>query len=58
MQNYLDRAMEFLNSEEGASATEYALLVTLIAVVIVAGFTALGTSLGDYYNRIVTGLPF
>jgi len=57
MQNYLDRALEFLKREEGASATEYALLVTLIAVVIITGITAFGTNLSDYYNKIVTGLP-
>jgi pilus assembly protein Flp/PilA len=57
MQNYFDRTSEFLNNEEGASAVEYALLLTLIAVVIIGGVTAFGTTLSNYYNTIVNGLP-
>jgi pilus assembly protein Flp/PilA len=36
-----------LRNEEGATAAEYALLVALIAVAIIVGARALGTSIND-----------
>ncbi|HBG47014.1 MAG TPA: Flp family type IVb pilin [Deltaproteobacteria bacterium] len=39
--------MRFLKDEEGATAAEYALLVALIGVVIIAGATALGIAIND-----------
>ncbi len=58
MQTYLDRTMEFLRDEGGATAAEYGLLVTLIGVVIVAGVSAFGISLSNYYDTLVSRLPF
>ena len=46
------------DTERGATATEYALLVALIALAIVIGVTAFGTALNDFFNSIadpVTG---
>lgn len=43
-----------LDREEGASMVEYALLITLIALVAVAGVTVLGQALGDQYDMIAT----
>lgn len=40
-----DRFTDLVGSETGATAAEYALLVALIAVVIIAGATVLGTSI-------------
>jgi pilus assembly protein Flp/PilA len=57
MQKYLNRTMEFLRDEEGASAAEYALLIGLIAGVIILGVGALGTALSDYYNNLAAGIP-
>jgi pilus assembly protein Flp/PilA len=42
------------HSDRGATATEYAILGGFIAVVILAGVTLFGVSLGDYYNHLVT----
>jgi pilus assembly protein Flp/PilA len=42
----------FLNDELGATATEYALLVALIATVIIGGATVLGTSVNGELNTI------
>jgi pilus assembly protein Flp/PilA len=39
-----DRFVEVLRSETGATAAEYALLVSLIAIAIILGATALGSS--------------
>lgn len=41
-----------LTSEKGATATEYSLLVGLIALVIVVGVGAFGTALNDFFNKI------
>ena len=41
----MERIKNFFKDESGASAVEYGLLVALIAVVIIAAVTALGTNL-------------
>ncbi len=38
--------------ERGATATEYALLVALIAIVLVVGVGAFGDALNAFFNRI------
>jgi pilus assembly protein Flp/PilA len=48
-----DFAARFDN-EEGATAVEYGLMVSLIAVVIIAGVTLLGTTLQDIFNDVAT----
>jgi pilus assembly protein Flp/PilA len=48
----------FAQDEAGATAIEYGLIASLIAVAIIAGATALGTSLNSTFNAIsskVTG---
>ena len=50
MTTYLRKIVTFISDEEGASATEYALLATLIAVVILVGVAALGTRLSEICN--------
>ncbi|KQY64911.1 Flp family type IVb pilin [Nocardioides sp. Root140] len=39
-------------SEAGATATEYGLLVTFIALLIIAGLTLFGTELSAWYGRL------
>jgi pilus assembly protein Flp/PilA len=41
-----------LNSERGATAVEYGLMVALIAVVIIGAVTLLGTNLREMFNNI------
>jgi pilus assembly protein Flp/PilA len=41
-------------AEKGATATEYSLLVGLIALVIVIGVTAFGTNLNTYFSSLAT----
>jgi pilus assembly protein Flp/PilA len=41
----MEKLIRFLKDEEGATAAEYALLVALIAVVIIVGAAAVGTSI-------------
>lgn len=41
-----------IREEEGADATEYALLAALVAVALIAGATAMGNSLNFVFNGI------
>ncbi|MDQ0147992.1 Flp family type IVb pilin [Pseudarthrobacter niigatensis] len=41
-----------LSQEKGATATEYSLLVGLIALVIVAGVTLFGGNLNTFFNSL------
>ncbi|HIA19322.1 MAG TPA: Flp family type IVb pilin [Planctomycetes bacterium] len=42
----------FFKSQRGAVASEYALLASLIALVIIAGVTLFGSNLLNLYNMI------
>jgi pilus assembly protein Flp/PilA len=44
----------FLKDESGATAIEYGLIASLIAIAIIAGATALGTQLSASFNYIKT----
>lgn len=48
----------FVADESGQDLAEYALLIGLIAVVVVASVGAFGTSLSGFYSNIVDSLPF
>ena len=43
-------------AEDGATAVEYALLVSLIAVAIIVAVKALGTSVSGIFNTVKTSL--
>jgi len=43
---------QFLRDESGATAIEYGLIAALIAVVIITGITAVGTSLSTTFTNI------
>ncbi|WP_026553246.1 Flp family type IVb pilin [Arthrobacter sp. H20] len=52
------KATERLRREEtGATAVEYGIMVGLIAVVIIAAVTFLGTDLERLFEEIVTAIP-
>jgi pilus assembly protein Flp/PilA len=42
----------FCKDESGATAIEYGLIAALIAVVIITGVTAVGTSLSTTFNTV------
>ncbi len=42
----------FIRDEEGATAVEYGLMVALIAVVIIAAVTFIGTSLNSTFSEV------
>ena len=61
MKRILNKVVYFLtNSERGATAVEYALMVALIAVAIVLAITAFGLSLSGRFGNSVTetGIAF
>jgi pilus assembly protein Flp/PilA len=49
-----ERTVALVRSETGATAAEYALLVALIAVAIIAGARALGGSINSKLNTTAT----
>ena len=51
-------SFDVLREEEGQGLVEYALILILVAVAVVAGLTGVGVELGKTYQRIVTALPF
>ncbi len=48
--------MLFLNREHGQGLVEYALVLVLVAVVIIAILTLLGPQIGNVFSRITNGL--
>jgi pilus assembly protein Flp/PilA len=42
----------FLNDESGATAIEYGLIASLIAVAIIAAATTLGTTISNTFNSV------
>jgi pilus assembly protein Flp/PilA len=42
----------FMNDEEGVTAIEYALIASLIAVVIITAVTTTGTKINDIFLKI------
>ncbi|OKL43125.1 Flp family type IVb pilin [Pseudovibrio exalbescens] len=47
---------KFLKDESGATAIEYGLIAALIALAIVGGVTALGSSLDGFFSAVSTKL--
>ena len=47
---------KFRNDESGASMVEYGLLVSLIAVVLIASVTTLGTTLKTVFDTLVAAI--
>ncbi|WP_395660396.1 Flp family type IVb pilin [Aestuariivirga sp.] len=52
----MKKFIRFLKDESGATAIEYGLIAALIAVVIVGGVTAVGTSLDALFNSVASEL--
>lgn len=46
----------FLNDESGATAIEYGLIASLIAVAIIAAATTLGTNISNTFNNVADHL--
>ena len=53
----MDKLMNFLKDEEGATAVEYGLMVALIAVVIIVAVTLLGGRLQNVFQNVADSMP-
>lgn len=47
----------FVREDEGQDLVEYAMLIALIALTVVAAVSGLATAIGGQYNRIATSSP-
>jgi len=56
MENLLTNIRNFVQEEEGASAVEYGLMVALIAAVIIAAVSTIGTNLNTTFTNVGTAL--
>ena len=54
--SFITRLPELLRGEEGQDLLEYALLVSLIALVAVAAITLAGKNVNTIFNSIATAL--
>jgi pilus assembly protein Flp/PilA len=50
--------MIYLPAEDGQGLVEYALIIMLIAIVVIAIVTILGTTLEAAYSRFVSAVPW
>ena len=52
-----EQEMKFLTSENGAAAAEYALILTMIAVVIVTGLSSVATQINVLLTNAKNAFP-
>lgn len=52
-----NRMREFLVSEDGPTATEYAVMLALIIIVALAAITLLGQKVNTIFGNVETALP-
>jgi len=57
MKALVSRVRNFIRSEDGPTATEYAVMLALIIIVAMAGITLLGTKVNDVFTNVSNGLP-
>ena len=57
MQAMKNRVKSFLLSEEGPTATEYAVMLALIIIVALAGITLLGAKVNTIFTNVEAALP-
>ncbi len=56
MQALINRAKSFLKSEDGPTATEYAVMLALIIVVALTAIQTLGTSVTGTFTDVNTAI--
>jgi len=52
MRQWLKRAANFLQSEDGPTAVEYAVMLALIIVVCIVAITALGSNASGTFSNV------
>jgi pilus assembly protein Flp/PilA len=56
IKDFYSRMIYYATSEEGQTLVEYALLLVLIALVVIAMLTGLGTKVNTTFSKINSGL--
>ena len=57
MSKFWNRTMDFLKSEDGPTATEYAVMLALIIVACIGAITALGGTVSGIFTTVEGELP-
>ncbi|MDK2849013.1 MAG: pilus assembly protein Flp/PilA [Desulfuromonadales bacterium] len=57
MKRMLMKCRELIHSEEGATATEYAVMLALIIIVAIGAITLLGEKVNNTFNNIANAMP-
>ena len=57
MTSILKRAKQFIVSEDGPTATEYAVMLALIIIVALGAITSLGTTVSTIFSDVDAALP-
>lgn len=52
MRHFVNRAKDFLKSEDGPTATEYAVMLALIIIVAIGTITTLGTTVKGVFANV------
>ena len=53
----METIKRFLKSEDGPTATEYAVMLALIIVVAIGAITTVGTKVTDVFTSVESALP-
>jgi pilus assembly protein Flp/PilA len=57
MKNFALKVRQFLVSEDGPTAVEYAVMLALIVIVCLVSIQAIGTNANVTFNSIATAMP-
>ena len=57
MKALMNRTKQFLVSEDGPTATEYAVMLALIIIVALAAITLLGNKVSTIFGNVQSNLP-
>ena len=57
MTNFINRVKGFIRDEEGATATEYAVMLALIIVIALGAISALGDKVSQTFADIEANMP-
>ena len=53
----MDRVKNFLRSEDGPTATEYAVMLALIIIIALGAISGLGTAVSGIFTNVTGSLP-
>jgi pilus assembly protein Flp/PilA len=57
MTHFVNRVKNFIQSEDGPTATEYAVMLALIIIVALGAITGLGTTVSGIFTNVDGSLP-